>query len=152
MDKFFFFLDDSFISITLVVMATISSFTMSYIVSLNHRKQRLKKEIDVTSTKTEAFDLFIKGYNQQTLNNESAFNIYKKKIADNELNITYTDFLDDFGIYVREIDESGELTRGVEKIIRPILEKEREEKPYPKVEDDERRLLVAIESGKKTIH
>ena len=136
--------------ITMVmVIATISSFAMAYSYSMINRRQRKKKTTEIVSERTEAFALLIKGYEQQTLNSESAFNIYKKKIADKDLNITYTDFLDDFRIYVREIDESGELTKGVEAIIRPIIEKEREEKPYPKVEDDERRLLVAIESSSK---
>ena len=126
----FILIFSGFISIYLALL--VSMFTL-----MQRRKYRNK------STKEKAYELLIKGNEQQTLDNRAISLIYKRK---NDY-ISYVDFLESFLIYVREKDEDGKLTTEISAIINPILEKEKAEKPYSNVKERERRILLAIENS-----
>ncbi len=118
-------------------------YAMVLIYMLTLRRKKSKK---IESIKNEAFELLLSRYEKKTLNNKSVRLIYKRKIIENNLDLSYEDFLEEFIMYITQKDEDGQLTIGIEAIINPILEKEREVKPYPKLEDNERQLLLAIEA------
>lgn len=99
------------------------------------------------SAKEKAYELILKGNEQQTLNSKALFLIYKREIARKYEHISYVDFLETFLIYVRDKDVDGNLTNQITAIIDPILEKEKMEKPYSNVEEKERRILLAIEKS-----
>lgn len=108
------------------------------------RKSRLHRG---NSEKEKAYGLLLKGNEHNTLDNNAIRLVYKRMIERKYDYITYLDFLESFVIYVRQEDNDGSLTKRIESIINPILEKERAEKPYPCVKERERRILLAIEDS-----
>ena len=126
-----------------IVMAL---YLMTIMLFFSNKRKRFKR---IESIKDEAFALLLDRYEKKTLNAKSVRLIYKRKISENNLNLSYEDFLEEFILFITQKDENGQLTIGIEGIINPILEKEREVKPYPKLEDNERQLLLAIEAAAK---
>ena len=98
-----------------------------------------------------AYELLLKGYSQKTLNGKSINLIYSREIVSNNgmTSMSKLVFLESFLIYVRKNDynKDGALTKGITEIIDPILEEERKGKPYPNVNDTERRILIEIEDS-----
>ena len=130
----FIFIFSSFISIYLALLV--------FMLTLMQRRKYRNKSI-----KEKAYELLLKGNEQQTLDNCAISLIYKREIARKYDYISYVDFLESFLIYVREKDEDGKLTTKISAIINPILEKEKAEKPYSNVKERERRILLAIENS-----
>lgn len=97
----------------------------------------------------EAFNLLKKGYEQKNLSEASIRLIYDRLIPNSSYDniIPYIDFLESFLIYIRKEDSDGDLTKSIETLIYPILQKEKEEKPYTGVQEGERRILLAIEES-----
>ncbi len=130
----FILIFSSFISLYMAILA----------IMITHRKSRIHRN---KSAKEKAYELLLKGNEQQTLDNCAISLIYKREIARKYEYISYIDFLESFLIYVREKDEDGKLTTKISAIINPILEKEKAEKPYSNVKERERRILLAIENS-----
>ena len=110
------------------------------------RKKTHKKHDSIVQ---EAFALLLNRYEKNTLDDKSIRLIFKQMIVENDLGISYEDFLETFIMHVTKTDKDGKTTKGIETILYPLLEIEREEKPYPKLEENERRLLLAIEDSAK---
>ena len=108
------------------------------------RKSRIHRG---DSDKEKAYGLLLKGNEHNTLNDNSIRLIYKRMVEQKYDHITYLNFLESFLIYVRQVDNDGALTKRIEDLINPILEKERAEKPYPCIKERERRILLAIEDS-----
>ena len=109
---------------------------MTYLKSKRH--YRKSKQEDV-------YDLIKKGIEEGTLDNDSdIFLIYKKLAQYN----SYSDFLESLLIYIRKKFDKDTIIL-VSARITPILDKEREEKPYCNIKDRERRILLAIEEAFK---
>ncbi len=122
----------SIISIYVAIVA----FFMTYLKSKRH--YRKSKQEDV-------YDLIKKGIEEGTLDNDSdIFLIYKKLAQYN----SYSDFLESLLIYIRKKFDKDTIIL-VSARITPILDKEREEKPYCNIKDRERRILLAIEEAFK---
>ena len=115
-------------------------------VLLTRRKSRIYRN---KSNIEKAYELLLKGNEQQTLNNKAIYLIYKREIALKYESFSYIDFLECFLLYVRQKDEDGLLTNRISEIIDPILEKEKAEKPFSNVKERERRILLAIEESAK---
>ena len=98
----------------------------------------------LNSKKEETIQLFLNEYAKRTLEEKSIRFIYEQLIG-RMFDYSFEDLLNSFMIYVRKNDTNGKQTREIEAIIDPILEKEREKKPYSKLEESERRLLSNIE-------
>lgn len=109
--------------------------------------KRIKKEKE--KEERDAFDLLKKGYEQHTLNEKAIRRIYNKLSSnlDNLYDYTFVKFLDEFLIYIRNEDTDGNLTNKIEELVNPILDKEKEEKPYANINEGERRILLAIEES-----
>ena len=61
--------------------------------------------------------------------------------------MTFLQFMESFIIYVREQDEDGLITKTVSELVVPIIEKEKDEKPYSYLEEKDRHLLLSIEDS-----
>ena len=142
MDKLLLHFGDEkvFLLFTTALAMYVSMFVM--MLTLRKRKSYRKR------TDTErAFELLLKGNEQQTLTDNAIVLVYKRMIARKYEYVSYIDFLESFPLYVREKDEDGKLTNEISNIISPILEKEKAEKPYSNVKERERRILLAIENS-----
>jgi len=142
MDKLLLHFGDEkvFMLLTTALAMYVSMFVM--MLTLRKRKSYRKR------TDTErAYELLLKGNEQQTLTDNAIVLVYKRMIAQNYEYVSYIDFLESFLLYVREKDEDGKLTNEISNIIGPILEKEKAEKPYSNVRERERRILLAIENS-----
>lgn len=121
--------------------AAIVMFFMTYIKSKMHRRK---------SKWVEAYDLILKGIEQKTLaSNDDVFLIYKQLVQNYSANSSYVDFLESLLIYVRKTASDRNVVINVTNRITPILEKEREEKPYTNINDRERRILQSIDDAAK---
>jgi len=138
-----YYYPETFTFIAIIVMAL---YLIPIMLLFSNKRKRFKR---IESIKFEAFNLLLSRYEKKTLNAKSVRLIYKRKISENNLNLSYEDFLEEFILFITQKDKDGQLTIGIEEIINPILEKEREVKPYPKLEDNERQLLLAIEAAAK---
>lgn len=128
----------------LLMTCFISAYMALFVLMITRRKSRIYR---IKSDKEKAYELLLKGNEQQTLNDKAIFLIYKREIARKYESISYIDFLESFLIYVRQKDEDGSLTNRISEIIDPILEKEKAEKPYSNIKERERRILLAIEES-----
>lgn len=109
---------------------------------------RMKSRYFRTRTEKEkAYELLLKGNEQQSLNASAIYLIYKREVAPKFDGVSYIDFLESFLIYVRKKDEDGTLTKNISESIESILEKEKAEKPYSNVNEREKRILYAIEES-----
>ena len=122
----------------------ISIYVALFALMITMRKSRYRRE---KSDKEYAYELLLKGNDQKTLNDGSIFLIYKRSISRKYEHMSYMDFLESFLMYVRQKDEDGTLTQSISKIIEPILEKEKTEKPFSNIKETERRLLLAVENS-----
>lgn len=122
----------------------ISIYVALFALMITMRKSRYRSE---KSDKEYAYELLLKGNEQKTLNDGSIFLIYKRSISRKYEHMSYMDFLESFLMYVRQKDEDGTLTQSISKIIEPILEKEKIEKPFSNIKERERRLLLAVENS-----
>lgn len=122
----------------------ISIYAALFALMITMRKSRYRRE---KSDKEYAYELLLKGNEQKTLNDGSIFLIYKRSISRKYEHMSYMDFLESFLMYVRQKDEDGTLTQSISKIIEPILEKEKIEKPFSNIKERERRLLLAVENS-----
>ncbi len=97
----------------------------------------------------EAFELLKRGYDQNTLNDKAIRLIYNKLLSKlNSLyDYTFVGFLEAFLIYIRKEDSDGTVTKNIEDLVNPLLDKERAEKPYSGINEGERRILLAIEEA-----
>ena len=95
---------------------------------------------------TDAYNLLRSGERQQTLNEREIQLIYnhtfKKYNGD-----SYADFLEKILIRIRENDRDGKLTSNFNALLEPIIDKEKAEKPYLKVDEKERCIIQAIEDA-----
>lgn len=130
--------------LVLLISGIISVYIAMVAIMLTRIRGRVYRK---NSDKEKAYGLLLKGYEQKTLNDKAVSLIYKREIARKYDNLSYISFLESFLIYVRQKDEDGELTTQISKIIDPILEKEKAEKPYPNIKERERRILLAIEES-----
>lgn len=107
-------------------------------------KEKRNEEIDKYN-----YDLLIKGIKQGTLNDESVYLIFKESNEKrgglfSKTSYSYLKFLNSFLYYIREVDSDGTLTNSSNDIIKPIIEKIKEDDPYSNVNERERRILVSI--------
>lgn len=130
--------------VVFVFSLTIAIYSALFALMLTMRRSRFRRE---KSDKVDAFELLLKGNEQQTLNEGSISLIYKRCISKRYEHISYMDFLESFLIYVRQKDEDGKLTQSISKIIEPLLEKEKIEKPFSNIKERERRILLAVENS-----
>lgn len=130
--------------LVLVFSLTIAIYSALFALMITMRRSRFRRE---KSDKVDAYELLLKGNEQQTLNEGSISLIYKRCISKRYEHISYMDFLESFLMYVRQKDEDGTLTQSISKIIEPILEKEKIEKPFSNIKERERRLLLAVENS-----
>ena len=143
-ELFRFFESDKLWMMFTAVMSAYIAIIFVYFTLVKSR-QRLKY-----SKVKEAYTLIIQGIEQDTLENDSdIFLIYKKLVQTYSISRSYVDFLESFLIYVRKISEDKDAMLKTLRRINPILEKEREEKPYCNVNDRERRILLTIEDAFK---
>ena len=140
----FFFRPFSDERLVLLMTFFISAYMALFFLMITRRKGRIYRS---RSDKEKAYELLLKGNEQQTLNDKAISLIYKREIARKYESISYIDFLESFIIYVRQKDEDGLLTNRISEIIDPILEKEKAEKPYSNIKERERRILLAIEDS-----
>lgn len=142
MEEFFRqFSDERFVTL---MTSFISAYIALFVFMITRMKSRKYRN---RSDKEKAYELLLKGNEQQTLNDKAISLIYKREIARKYESISYIDFLESFLIYVRQKDEDGSLTNRISEIIDPILEKEKAEKPYSNIKERERRILLAIEES-----
>lgn len=130
--------------LVLVFSLTIAIYSALFALMITMRKSRYRRE---KSDKEYAYELLLKGNEQKTLNEGSIFLIYKRSISRKYEHMSYMDFLESFLMYVRQKDEDGTITQSISKIIEPILEKEKIEKPFSNIKERERRLLLAVENS-----
>jgi hypothetical protein len=103
----------------------------------------------LNSEKVEAFNLLLNRYSGNVLDADSVHLIYEEKI-NKKFDYSYEDFLKSFLIYVTEKNAGNEnRIKGIEQIIKPLLQIERTFKPYSKLEEEERQALLAIEAYTK---
>ena len=148
---FFKFLDifpTSFEFVSVVVIPILTTLLIIYTYNLVH------DPINPSPKKSElesAYELLLKRYSQKTLDEKSINLIYSREIVSNNgmTSMSKLVFLESFLIYVtkNDNDKDGALTKGITQIVDPLLEAERAEKPYPNVNDTERRILIEIEKS-----
>lgn len=135
----------------LIIISLITYASVIYIIFRKNITLTTPKRINKEKEKEEreAFDLLRKGYEQHTLNEKAIRRIYNKLSSnlDNLYDYTFVKFLDEFLIYIRNEDTDGKLTNKLEELVNPILDKEKEEKPYANINEGERRILLAIEES-----
>lgn len=123
------------ISVVLGIMVSIITFYDSFIVG---RKSN--------STKEEAFDLIISRYVDNVLDADFVRLIYEEK-ASKGLDVSFEDFLKSFIIYVSKKEAGkGNTIDGIDKVVKPLILKEKTIKPYSNLEEEERQLLLSIDS------
>ena len=127
----------TFISMYLTVFAVYITWSLS---KSRNRKSNIEK----------SYQLLLKGIEQKTLDAKSVFLIYNNQVANKYNGISFLQYLESFIIFVREQDENGNTTMVVTSLITPIMEKEREEKPYSYLDEKDRHLLLAIENCVKS--
>ena len=132
--------DKTFIVFTCFISIYLAFVSMCLLTKRNAIKRNKEHE-------ENAFNLLLKGYEQNSLKENSIMLIYKKEIVQNHYNITYVNFLESFLLYVRQGDKDGSITKGLSSLIEPIIIKAESDKPYSNVEERERRLLLAIEES-----
>ena len=91
-----------------------------------------------------AYNLLSKGQEQQTLNEEEVLFIYNRTFKGFS-NESYESFLERILIRVRENDKDGKATSNFNALLKPIIKKEKDEKPYLEVDEKERCVIQAIE-------
>ena len=96
----------------------------------------------------KAYNLLSKGQKQQTLNEEEVLFIYNQTFKGCNKD-SYDTFLEKILIRVRENDSDGKATSNFNTLLKPIIKKEKEDKPYLKVDEKERRVIQAIEDAAK---
>lgn len=133
-----------------IIFIIVYVIAMAIAVSILIRKMNFNsKNRERKKMEKEAFNLLKKGYEQQTLNEKAIRRIYNKLSSnlDNLYDYTFVKFLDEFLLYIRNEDTDGNLTNKIEELVNPILDKEKEEKPYANINEGERRILLAIEES-----
>lgn len=133
-----------------IIFIIVYVVSMAIAVSILIRKMNFKsKNWKREKMEKEAFNLLKKGYEQHTLNEKAIRLIYDKfSLNLDDLNdYTFIKFLEEFLIYIRNEDTDGTLTNKIEELVNPILDKEKEEKPYANINEGERRILLAIEES-----
>ena len=131
----------------LLLTCFIAVYMSMFVLLLMYTRLRKSRIHRGDSDKEKAYALLLKGDEHNTLNDNSIRLIFKRMVEPKYDHITYLNFLESFLIYVRQADNDGTLTKRIEVLINPILEKERAEKPYPCVKERERRILLAIENS-----
>lgn len=102
----------------------------------------------IKDNEKEAFELLKRGYDQNTLNEKAIRLIYNQFLSNlNLYNYSFVGFLEAFLIYIRKEDSDGNVTKNIEELVNPLLDKERAEKPYSGINEGERRILLAIEEA-----
>ncbi len=140
MDSIFTFLEHNTFTTFIVVMYIL--IVVMFVTLLSY-KSKIKQ-----TKKNEAYELIKKGIIQKTFESDNDISlIYKKIILPYFENISYADFLESFLIYIRRKDDEGSQIVEMTNRIRPIIERERAEKPYTNIHDRERRILLAIETS-----
>ena len=132
--------------LTMIFTSIISLYTaiVVFFMTFVKSKRRYKK-----SKREYIYDLIKKGIEEGTLDNDSDIFLIYKKLAHGDYNYnSYTDFLESLLIYIRKNFDKDTIIL-VSTRITPILDKEREEKPYCNIKDRERRILLAIEDAFK---
>ncbi len=144
MEKLFNFIEDDkmLVMLTVVISAYITFFSLYLTVLKSKRRYKKSKREDI-------YVLVKKGIEEGTLDNDSdIFLIYKRLAHGDSYYNSYTDFLESLLIYIRKNFDKDTIILVSTKIT-PILDKEREEKPYSNIKDRERRILLAIEEAFK---
>ena len=138
----FFESDKMLIMFTLVI----STYLVMVMLLLTIRKsKRHYRKV----RRDEAYNLIKNGIEEETLYDDGdIFLVYKKLVQDDYHYNSYADFLESFLIHIRK-SAKKETILLISKRITPILDKEREEKPYRNINDRERRILLAIEDSFK---
>ena len=128
------------ISTVISLYTAIVAFFLTYIKSKRHYRK---------SKQEDAYNLIQKGIEEGTLDNDSdIFLIYKRLAKGDYHNNSYADFLESFLVHIRKNFDKDTILL-ISKRITPILNKEREEKPYCNIQERERRILLAIEDAFK---
>lgn len=101
------------------------------------------------SNKEKAFDLLLSRYGDNVLDADSVRFIYEEESNKGD-DLSFEDFLKSFIVYVTKKEAGkGDKIKGIEQVIKPLLLKERTIKPYSNLEEEERQLLLSIESFTK---
>ena len=138
-----YFTRDELAMILTFVISLYTTIVVFFMINIKSKKRYRESKLK------EAYNLIKKGIEEATLDNDSdIFLIYKKLAKPYSSYNSYIDFLESFLIYVRKTSEAKNVLTISERIS-PILEKEREEKPYCNIKDRERRILLAIENAFK---
>jgi hypothetical protein len=100
-------------------------------------------------TITKNFELLAKGVNHNNLDEEK-IKLIHDQCKDGLFSIFYIIqypfelFIKEFMLYIMEKDEDGSLTNEVDNILKPLLEKIREENLYSNVNVREQKILLSI--------
>ncbi len=81
------------------------------------------------------------------LDNEEIFLIYNDFAQRTSKRISYEKYLESFIIYLRSKVNDYSFVNSTIEHVKPILNKEKKEKPYSNVDEQERRLLLAIDQA-----
>lgn len=144
MEKLFDYIaGDEWAFIISVAISLYSAIVAFYTINIR-RKRHYRK-----SKQEEAYDLIKKGIEEESFENDDDIFLVYKKLAQGDYQYnSYADFLESFLIYIRKNSDKDTILL-ISKRITPILNKEREEKPYCNIKDRERRILLAIEDAFK---
>lgn len=100
------------------------------------------------------YEMLIRGIKQHTIDEEGVSLIFRKRNDDRVSllfvqQFSYERFLDSFLYYVRDHDEDGTLITEVYAVVKPIIDKIKEENPFSNVNEKERRILLSINDTMK---
>ena len=104
-------------------------------------------------TTEQYFERLLKCINQQTIDEDILFITFKER--NNHLYIASGNdfspegFLESFLAYAIDHDPNGNYTQKAKEAINPILQRLRDENPYSKVDERERRVLLSIDDTTK---
>lgn len=144
MEKLYsYYASDEWLLIISIVISLYTAFVLFFMTYVKSKKRYRE------SKQEDAYNLIQKGIEEGTLDNDSdIFLIYKRLTQGNYHYNSYAVFLESFLIHIRKNFDKDSILL-ISKRITPILNKEREEKPYCNIQDRERRILLAIEDAFK---
>lgn len=135
--------DEQGLIIGTVVVLLYATIVFFFMIPIMGKKRYRKPKLE------DSYDLIKKGIEEGTLDKDGdIFLLYKKLVQGYYHYNSYADFLEAFLIHIRKISDKETILL-ISKRITPILDKEREEKPFCNINDRERRILLAIEDAVK---
>lgn len=93
-----------------------------------------------------SYTLMINSNEKNALDAE-IINIVYTQLLKQGYHVSYIDYLEGFLIYIRHKDINAGQVNGITAIVNPILQREREEKPYADLNSNDRSIMLAIEDA-----